>query len=265
MDVRIKLSLAGGHHWEFVCDEDDPLVAGIVSALPGATADASLPPDGLIQVESRSGERLFLTRSSLVAVSISHVPIAFGPVDDAHISRRVRPTDYVHVQGMLSAPAIADILQLQEVAGLPTHAPSAMHEIKLPTLSDAVVDALISAAAYAARDFGVEPAAPSHLDVRLFHVPTGVAAGIPSSPSDAILHLLVGLSEESRLAVQLADRVIGTATSGERGAGRDIALSVGDGLAVAAAVAPPIETTVSIQPGLILVASLCLGDRRATE
>ncbi|QPC95461.1 hypothetical protein [Mesorhizobium sp. INR15] len=70
MDVSIKVSLQGGHSWEFVCDEDDPMVFGLVSALPGASLDSALPPDGLIQIESRSGERMFLTRSSLVAVTI---------------------------------------------------------------------------------------------------------------------------------------------------------------------------------------------------
>ncbi len=74
MDVSVRLSLRGGHHWEFVCDEDDPMVFGLVSALPGATLDASLPADGLIQVEARNGQRLFLSRSSLVALTIERLP-----------------------------------------------------------------------------------------------------------------------------------------------------------------------------------------------
>ncbi len=67
MDVSIRLSLKGGHQWEFVCDEDDPMVFGLISALPGANLDASLPSDGLIQVEARNGQRFFLSRASLVA------------------------------------------------------------------------------------------------------------------------------------------------------------------------------------------------------
>jgi CBS domain-containing protein len=74
MDVSLRLSLKGGHHWQFVCDEDDPMVFGLVSALPGATLDGSLPPDGLIQVEARNGERLFMSRSSLVALTINRLP-----------------------------------------------------------------------------------------------------------------------------------------------------------------------------------------------
>jgi hypothetical protein len=64
VDVSIRLSLRGGHHWEFVCDEDDPMVFGLVSALPGVTIDPALPPDGLIQVEARNGQRLYLGERS---------------------------------------------------------------------------------------------------------------------------------------------------------------------------------------------------------
>jgi len=70
MDVQVKLSLQGGHVWEFCCDEDDPIIFGLVSALPGADLGGNLPPDGLIQLETRTGERVFLGRSSLVALNV---------------------------------------------------------------------------------------------------------------------------------------------------------------------------------------------------
>ncbi len=73
MDVQVKLWLQGGHVWEFCCDEDDPIVFGLVSALPGADLGGNLPQDGLIQIETRTGERVFLARSSLVSVDV--VPI----------------------------------------------------------------------------------------------------------------------------------------------------------------------------------------------
>jgi hypothetical protein len=73
MDVQVKLWLQGGHVWEFCCDEDDPIVFGLVSALPGVDSGANLPPNGLIQIETRTGERLFLTSSSLVSVDIVRV------------------------------------------------------------------------------------------------------------------------------------------------------------------------------------------------
>jgi hypothetical protein len=73
MDVRVKLSLQGGHAWDFCCDEDDPIVFGLVSSLPGANLGSHAPPDGLIQVQTRTG-RLYITRASLIGVEI--VPIA---------------------------------------------------------------------------------------------------------------------------------------------------------------------------------------------
>jgi SM-20-related protein len=71
-DVRVKLLLQGGHRWEFYCDQDDPIIFGLLSALPGTGLNANLPPDGLVQIETRAGERLFLTRSSLVSLEIGH-------------------------------------------------------------------------------------------------------------------------------------------------------------------------------------------------
>jgi hypothetical protein len=71
MDVRIRLLLKDGHVEEFCCDEDDSILFGLVSALPGAEVDANLPPDSLIQIDARGGKRIVLTRSSLVAVQVS--------------------------------------------------------------------------------------------------------------------------------------------------------------------------------------------------
>jgi SM-20-related protein len=100
VEVQVRLSLQGGHVWEFCCDEDDPIVLGLVSALPGANVDASLPPDGLIQVEAQTGERLFLTRSSLVSVEII-------PIEDETSFRGVRrvTATTVPLPGQLAIPA----------------------------------------------------------------------------------------------------------------------------------------------------------------
>src|SRR6476469_8070425 len=57
MEIRVKLLLQGGHGWEFCCKDDDPIVFGLVSALPGADVGGNLPPDGLVQIETRTGER----------------------------------------------------------------------------------------------------------------------------------------------------------------------------------------------------------------
>jgi hypothetical protein len=70
MDVEVNVWLRDGYIWDFCCDEDDAILLGLVSALPGAAAGANLPADGVIQIEARTGERLFLSRSSLVAVRV---------------------------------------------------------------------------------------------------------------------------------------------------------------------------------------------------
>src|SRR5690349_1985003 len=70
MDVQVKVWLRDGHVWKFCCDENDEILAGLVSALPGAAASVSLPADGVVQIEARTKERLFVPRGSLVAVSV---------------------------------------------------------------------------------------------------------------------------------------------------------------------------------------------------
>lgn len=70
MDVSVKLWLEGGHTWCFCCDEDDPVLLRLVSALPGANLGADVPEDGLIQIDTRTGERFFVSRASLLSVAI---------------------------------------------------------------------------------------------------------------------------------------------------------------------------------------------------
>jgi hypothetical protein len=57
-----------------------------VWALPGANAGTNMPPDGLIQMEAKSGERLFLARLSLVSVEI--IPVS----DDGSSAMSRSPT-----------------------------------------------------------------------------------------------------------------------------------------------------------------------------
>lgn len=72
MDVQVKILLQGGHSWEFCCDEDDPIVFGLVSSLPGANLEGHAAPDGLVQIQTPTN-RLYITRSSLVAVEVSPI------------------------------------------------------------------------------------------------------------------------------------------------------------------------------------------------
>lgn len=100
MDVQIKIILQGGHSWEFCCDEDDPLVFGLVSALPGANVGGPASPDGLVQVAARGGERIYLPRQSLVAVQIA--PLT-SDVPAGQARRFAIPT--AGFTGGMSAPA----------------------------------------------------------------------------------------------------------------------------------------------------------------
>lgn len=146
MDVSIRLSLRGGHHWEFVCDEDDPMVFGLVSALPGAKLDASLPPDGLIQVEARNGQRLFLSRSSLVALTIERLPVRAeaalrGPVFSHEAPTYLAPTPFV------THADVFDAATIQQLVGASTLSPPAerrgMQEVTLSALPEAAGKALV--------------------------------------------------------------------------------------------------------------------------
>src|SRR3974377_92201 len=103
MEVNLKLLLQGGHVWDFCCSDDDPIVFGLVSALPGADIAGNLPPDGLVQIETRTGERLFLARSSLVSVEI--VPVA-NPLSFLGIKRLATPSASLPTGASVPSPFV---------------------------------------------------------------------------------------------------------------------------------------------------------------
>ena len=144
MDVQVKVWLRDGHVWKFCCDEDDEILAGLVSALPDAAASISLPNNSVVQIEARTKERLFFPRGSLVAVSVvpnaDELPLLLGggalnsnqpegkqkrkteisysfsaqkPLIEFAITTVPRPGDYVH---QLIAALPGD-LQLRLVVG----------------------------------------------------------------------------------------------------------------------------------------------------
>jgi hypothetical protein len=131
MEVKVRLLLKDGHVAEFCCHENDSILFGLVSALPGSEFRANLPPDGLIQVEVRKGKRLFLTRSSLVAVQTSPLNSAFKSPEELQEPRRssqkssrvidfavttvARPGEYIHQ--LISN--VRDDLPLRLVVGSP--------------------------------------------------------------------------------------------------------------------------------------------------
>ncbi len=123
------------------------MVFGLVSALPGAKLDASLPPDGLIQVEARNGQRLFLSRSSLVALTIERLPVSAetsprGPaLSQEDAPPLLAPTPFVMHAAVFDA---ATIEQLAGASALsPPAEPSGMQEVTLDALPEAAGKALV--------------------------------------------------------------------------------------------------------------------------
>ena len=201
MDVRLKLLLQGGHVWEFRCDQDDPIVAGLVSALPGADAGANLPPDGLVQVETRTGERLFLTRSSLVSVEIVTVPEAL-PVRHVKSHAPFSVSLPVGMSGPAPFVAAQDALPNHVHRSLLEHA-VARSQIALPTecsegaaldlglggLTQQVALGLRSKAEKCRSTFGIADALETHAQFRLFAV--GDKQAVPLiAEKDTVLSLV---------------------------------------------------------------------------
>ncbi|MCA0318819.1 MAG: hypothetical protein LCH88_12220 [Proteobacteria bacterium] len=254
MDVAIKLSLAGGHAWEFVCDENDPMVIGVVSALPGATVDANLPPDGLVQVENRAGERLYFSRTSLVAVSVRHVPAA--PNAPKPGSPALRPPRFLLLPAVLPREASAEAMALPEVEGRGHPAPGVQDVVDPQSLPAAVVDALVAAAARGVAALEVDASGGTHLDIRLIRAGAGAAFALPvGDAADVLLDVLVVLEAPLGLSVRLAGD----------GSGRGLGLAEGDILLV-----PPAEAGAAIgagdpspSPVILLAGRLIRGERLA--
>jgi SM-20-related protein len=198
MEVRVKLLLRGGHGWEFCCNDDDPIVFGLVSALPGADVGGNLPPDGLVQIETRTGERLFLTRSSLVSVEI--VPVA-DPMKFVGTKRLAAPSDSFPpgasvpspfvlasnvLPGDVHAGLIAHVLS-QDVAATPSS--SGMCELNLGPLEEPVVKALRSRMAHGGSIIGVPDQTEIELEFRLFAIGDTQTVSWDQNSAD-ILHMM---------------------------------------------------------------------------
>lgn len=200
MDVDIKVSLRGGHVWEFTCDEDDPIVLGLVSALPGASIDSVLPPDGLIQIESRKGERMFLTRSSLVAVTVSRREPSGPDPEIAETSRRpslgsaVVPASFVLFPEFLEKETIGALIALAGVEDTAEPAGDRLRELRLERLPAAVANHLTGSIDDAWRTIGRAGDHDSHLDVKVFLGHSSLTGfPQPTATDQDILHFLFHL------------------------------------------------------------------------
>lgn len=196
MHVSARVTLRGGHVWEFVCDDGDPILTGLVSALPGASIDASLPPDGLLQVESRTGERVFVSRQSLVSVTIKEI----GPVGAPFGTPRcgaITPVPFVILPHCLDQNVVADLLAAvgERIRSL---AATCVEQVQLNSLPRAVSASLAAAAAEARRS--LTPTEEPHYDLLLEMYLIDADAqppAIESTTQDLILFALILDSGES--------------------------------------------------------------------
>jgi len=203
MDIQVRLSLQGGHVWEFCCDEDDPIVVGLVSALPGAEPGRNLPLDGLIQVEAKTGERLFLTRSSLVSVEL--IPI----VDDMQFrgvrrltapsasppGARSSPSPFVLAPNMLPhelhRTLIEHALTQGEEKNAPPPAPDVdgLRELRFGPLEQVVANALDFHVSNSRAVLGAAEPMAAHLHCRMFAVSHAGAVTLAPTGRD-LLHFV---------------------------------------------------------------------------
>jgi hypothetical protein len=206
MEVRVKLLLRGGHGWEFCCKDDDPIVFGLVSALPGANVGGNLPPDGLVQIETRTGERLFLTRASLVSVEI--VPVA-DPLKFVGIKRLAAPLDSFPPGASVPSPfvlandvlpddlhpaLIAHVLN-QDAGALASR--NGMREIDLGHLEQPITKALYSQMAQGGAILGVSDQPEVKLEIHLFAIGDAQAVSWDPNPAD-ILHMVYNFHKQPK-------------------------------------------------------------------
>lgn len=193
MEVRLKLLLQGGHVWEFCCSDDDPIVFGLVSALPGADIAGNLPPDGLVQIETRTGERLFLTRSSLVSLEISPIndPLKFlGTRRLRGISKIIPPgflipSPFVLTHDALSGDTHAALIAhaLNENAGT-VQLRGKLRELALGSIETAVAETLRSHVSKGGAILGLAEQVELELKLLLFAIGDTQALVLDTSPLD---------------------------------------------------------------------------------
>jgi hypothetical protein len=223
------------------------MVFGLVSALPGAKLDASLPQDGLIQIEARNGQRFFLSRSSLVALTITRLP------------KR---------QEMLAAGASAE---MQEAALL-TPTPFVMREnvfdrstAEINTLPTEAADALINVLSSARTRLRSEPCDETHINVGIQRLLRSGTTHLPlPAGSRRLLDFIIWLAapgpRPASIEVCLPDRWYGR--NADAPSARNLAIVPNTALIFPAANglnALDLHIAAEIGPAIIVSGSLCEG------
>ena len=198
MEVRVKLLLRGGHAWEFCCKDDDPIVFGLVSALPGADIAGNLPPDGLVQIETRTGERLFLTRSSLVSVEIA--PVTY-PLNTLGVRRLATASASFPTGASLPSPFVLanNVIPEDICSALLAHALSqdteqrrsrdGTRELNLGPLEEPITKALHSQLALGVGILGIAEKAEVEVQLGLLAIGDAQAVSWEPNPADVLYAL----------------------------------------------------------------------------
>ena len=228
MEVHLKLLLQGGHVWDFCCSDDDPVVFGLVSALPGADVAGNLPPDGLIQIETRTGERLFLTRSSLVSLEVARID---NPLKFLGTKRLSKPSDDIPAGYLIPSPFVLthDALPGDVHAALVAHAinqnvgtvlsQTKLRELALGPVEKAVAERLRSHIAEGGAILGLAEPVEVELNLRLLAVGDTQALALDKSPVD-VAYLVYHFHKQPKKftggGIRVFDSQAGNATSPTR-------------------------------------------------
>ncbi len=168
---------------EFRCDENDPILSGLMSALPGSGTAANLPPDGLIQIENSTGTRLFLTQNSLVSLSVApfnhdlrHPDSDVGGTSTASTRGPTSPAPFVLIPSALPSElhrvlighALAQEAEVQQ-------AQEGICELSLTTLEEALTEAFRSQIDKAHATFRIPDLWDASLQIGLFAIGDGKA------------------------------------------------------------------------------------------
>lgn len=236
------------------------MVLGLVSALPGASVDSALPPDGLIQVEARSGERMFLTRPSLVAVTITRLGPGGAAGGGEARPGTTTPVPFTIVPDCFDAEAQAGLLAAAARAGRSPAGPG-VEEVDLKSLPELAAKGLVAAIAEARGALGLTADKETHLDVKLHAADSG-APPLPAGHAgkDDILFFMIVLpaQEGDGMSATLAlhDRVATAQGDAEAGETRLVKFEPNSVLAIpAGAVRGPLELQKPAKGGEALVVS----------
>jgi hypothetical protein len=224
--------------WEFCCDEDDPVLFGLISALgPAAGSSNGLLPDGLIQLNTRKGERLFLTPSSLVSVDVAPINDAVQLIDTNRlVTPSPKPADSLSNPAVfaLVPNALPDEIHRSLVRHALAQEDAAQHkvqngicELSLIPLEPMLTRAFRSHVDQSRTKLNLPATSQTSLHLGLFAIRDGGSITWSTEP-DEILSLFYHCHKQPRAftggGIRLFDSIIENGVSGAGTTFRDVAI-----------------------------------------